>query len=209
MEAAWVQQRGMHRRWLDAHAFAFSALIHLLEVARSVATGEASPLGATVVQERVRFALQLLYCVLLLLALPALCRRAPAWYVPWREHVIIAVRLGAAYAAPLWVGPPPVALARVARARSSRAAAFGVLTAGGWLGRLPLLALPVRWPLQAAVSAASFLLVLPRGANAAVAPRSWATALNVAIVFAFERSSRSHFAANRGQLRAAKGAKGE
>ena len=69
--------------------------------------------------------------------------------------------------------------------------------------------LPVRWPLQAAVSAASFLLVLPRGANAAVGPRSWATALNVAIVFAFERSSRTHFAANRGQLRAAKGAKGE
>jgi hypothetical protein len=209
METAWLQQTAMHRRWLDAHAFGFSALIHLFEVARSVATGEASPLGVMVVNERVRFALQLLYCLLLLLALPALCRRAPAWYVPWREHVIIAVRLGAAYAAPLWVGPPAVALGRVARARSSRAAAFGVLTAGGWLGRLPLLALPVRWPLQAAVSAASFLLVLPRGANAAVGPRSWATALNVAIVFAFERSSRTHFAANRGQLRAAKGAKGE
>ena len=206
VEAAWLHETATHRRLLDAHAYAFSALIHLLEFARAVAAGDEAGAGAR--HTLARGALQLLYCLLLLLLLPALARRAPGWYVPRREAVISAVRLGAAWAAPLWLTAQP-AQSWVAHSdgachpRSLRADAFAAVITGGWLGRLPLLALPVRWPLQAAVSLGSFALVLPRGVTGAVRVRSWATALNAAVVLAFERSSRAHFAA----ARAAAGAK--
>ena len=197
MESAWLHQTAMHRRWLDGHAFAFSALIHLLEFARAAAAGndlfgETSSSSCVVVG-------RLLYCALLLLLLPALARRAPGWYVPRREAVIAVVRLGAACAAPLWVGPPAPPAGRSGGDchRAQRADAFDAVITGGWLGRLPLLALPVRWPLQAAVSAASFAFVLPQGVTGAARARGWATALNAAVVFAFERSSRAHFAAAR------------
>ena len=206
-EAAWLHQTAMHRRWLDAHAYAFSAVIHLLEFARATAVGAddgaaaddnhvSGVLGLT---RRTRAALQLLYCAVLLVVLPVLARHVPGWYVPHREAITSAVRLGAAWASPLWVGPPaaPPAHAGGSCQRSQRADAFAAAITGGWLGRLPLLALPSRWPVQAAVSLVSFALVLPRGVTGAVRARGWATALNAAVVFAFERSSRAHFAAAR------------
>jgi hypothetical protein len=101
------------------------------------------------------------------------------------------VRLGAAACAPLWV------------ARSTavplRQALFG-----GWLGRIPLLGLFVRWPLQAAVTLLSFFMTMPTGVPGFL--RCCLGLLNVLVVLAFERTSRMHFLAakTRAKTRVAK-----
>jgi hypothetical protein len=125
------------------------------------------------------------YCAVLLLGLPLAPRRVRVHYATHREAAAVtAARLCAAAAAPLW---------------ATRAAGLPLRQAlsGGWLGRLPLLALVVRWPLHAFITLLSFLLTLPTGAPGLFSLRLAMVLLNVLIIAAFERVSRSHFLAAR------------
>ncbi len=121
---------------------------------------------------------------MLLLGLPLAPRRARAHYATHREAAVAATRLCAAAAAPLWV---------------THAAGLPLRQAlsSGWLGRIPLLALVVRWPLHAFITLLSFLLTLPWSAAGFVSLRFAMALVNVLVIAAFERVSRSHFLAAR------------
>jgi hypothetical protein len=127
-------------------------------------------------------------CCGLLLLLPLAPPRARARYASFREANIAVVRLVAAAAATLW-------------SRSTDANPFS----GGWMGRLPLLSLAVRWPLHALLTALSFLISLPSGADALVGMRVAFALLNVAVIMFFERASREHFAAVRSRAKGMSG----
>ncbi len=111
--------------------------------------------------------------------------------------------------------PPPRYYGRTTAANAARAAAFSVSSSssssplqpqpdysfvaairGGWLGRIPLLGLFVRWPLHAGLTGAAFALSSLAGARGALSLRVAFGALNVAILAAFEAASRAHFAAD-------------
>jgi hypothetical protein len=175
-EAAFLAATAAQRRHLDALTVGCSAVIHLAEAARTPAC------------KRRRRALQLAYCAaLLLLALALLTSaRAARWHGRHREALVAAVRLGAAAAAPLWASTQ----------NGGAASLFQAAATGGWMGRMPMLALCVRAPLHAALTGASFAMTLPGGAAGALRLRGTASLLNAVIVFAFERDSRAHFAAD-------------
>jgi hypothetical protein len=77
---------------------------------------------------------------------------------------------------------------------------------GGWLSRFPLLFVTVRWPLHAAISAASFTITLAAGARGALTLRMLCAVVDACVIAAFERSSRAHFAARRAAAAARKAA---
>ncbi len=77
---------------------------------------------------------------------------------------------------------------------------------GGWLSRFPLLFVTVRWPLHAAISAASFALTLSAGARGALTLRMLCVVADACVIAAFERSSRAHFATRRATTAARKAA---
>jgi hypothetical protein len=213
LEAAWLADSSAQRLHQDARAYAVSALIHAVESWRMPAASRAhSALRVAYVRAHpcalrhsasahapllliaahaadtrpARPPAPACQCCALLLLLPLAPPRARALYASSREPHIAGVRLVAAAAARLWsTGANPLS--------------------GGWMGRLPLLSLAVRWPLHALLTALSFLLSLPSGADALVGMRVALALLNVAVIMSFERASREHFTSARARAKAAGG----
>ena len=104
-----------------------------------------------------------------------------AWYTRHREVVIVASRLAAAAAAPIWLRTGHLVVAPG--------------YSGGWMSRFPMLFLTVRVPLHVALVVASFALTLSAGNSGRMGMRLSCAIIDVVVKTWFERSSRAHFLA--------------
>ena len=120
-------------------------------------------------------------CFVLICALPAMIILQNAWYTRHREVVIVASRLAAAAAAPIWLRTGHLVVAPG--------------YSGGWMSRFPMLFLTVRVPLHVALVVASFALTLSAGNSGRMGMRLSCAIIDVVVKTWFERSSRAHFLA--------------